>query len=99
MLFRSKETEPIKRPYTKEGFEVFCETDLQPYFENRDGRYEVFVSILSHIRKIIREQQISGGVAGVYNASLTARINGLVEKREDVVKVEKLPDWLTQKLD
>lgn len=81
--YREKE-----RALTMEGFENFvAEIDGMPlsldaYFANREGRYEEFVSICSYIRRIIREDQISGGMAGIYNPSITQRLNGLADKQE-----------------
>ncbi len=34
---------------------------------------------ISLIESIVRSQQIEGGMVGTYNASLTARINGLAD--------------------
>jgi hypothetical protein len=41
------------------------------------------VSVCSRIRKNIREDQIAGGMAGIYNASITQRLNGLTEKIQE----------------
>lgn len=77
------------KPLTMEGFECYVMEhtditypDLTHYFENKDGRYEDYVPISSRIKKEIRTHQIEGGMAQVFNHSLTARINGLVEKTE-----------------
>lgn len=80
-------TDELKLPYTLDGFEVFCYNNygcVEQYFRNKDGLYDEFVSICSHIRKEIRENQITGGLLGVYNPSITQRLNNLVEKTEDV---------------
>lgn len=83
-----------RRPLTLEGFEVYCFEkgiirDLGDYFSNKDGRYINYATICSHIRKVIRQDQIEGGMAGVYNPSITQRLNGLVEKTENKVVVEQ----------
>lgn len=83
------------RPYTMEGFEnhLFDKgiiAQLDHYFANRDNRYEQFVSILRAIRAKIRQHQVEGGMAGIYNPSLTARINGLVEKTENKHEVSEI---------
>jgi hypothetical protein len=75
-----------------EGFEVFCfnqglNSELSHYFANYQGRYADFVAICAHIRKEIRADQIEGGMAGMYNPSITQRLNGLVDKiQEDGTK-------------
>lgn len=83
------------RALTMEGFENFVsEIDGMPdgldqYFANREGRYEDFVSICRVIVRNIRADQIEGGLAGVYNPSITQRLQGLVEKSESKVTVEQ----------
>lgn len=77
-----------ERPLTMEGFENFvADIDDMPwsldhYFSNKDGRYEDYVAICSRIRRTIRDHQIAGGMAGIYNPSITQRLNGLTEKVE-----------------
>lgn len=82
------------RPLTMEGFENWLfEQDIigsiDQYFSNQDGRYEDFVGICRVIRQIIRQDQIEGGMAGIYNPSITQRLNGLVDKSENKVTVEQ----------
>lgn len=77
--------EPLERPLTMEGFEVFCWDEVgqvEQYFKNVDKRYEEFIPICSRIRKEIREDQITGGMVGQYNASITQRLNNLKEQIE-----------------
>lgn len=81
-----------EKPLTMEGFECFIpitET-LHQYFSNRDNAYSEYVAICSRIKAEIREDQISGGMAGVYNPSVTQRLNNLVDKSEQKqIKVGK----------
>ena len=87
-------TREKERPLTLEGFENYVANlpnmpqDLQHYFSNLDGAYEDFLSICSRIRREIRQDQIEGGMAGIYNPSITQRLNGLVDKTENKVFVE-----------
>lgn len=77
--------EPLERPLTMEGFEVFCWDEVgqvEQYFKNIDKRYEEFIPICSRIRKEIRKDQIEGGMVGQYNPSITQRLNGLKEQVE-----------------
>lgn len=74
-----------ERPLTMEGFEIWCAAngfihELRPYFENREGRYADFVQICTLIKKMIRQDQINGGMTGIYNTSITQRLNSLVER-------------------
>ena len=96
--FKGKDAKEVKykleRPLTMCGFENYVykqglNTQLNHYFSNEDSRYESYISICSHIRAEIREDQISGGMAGIYNPSITQRLNNLVDKTENTVKVEQ----------
>ena len=84
---------PIERPLTFEGFENWCADngiieDLSHYFSNYEDRYSEYLAICSRIRKVIRQDQIEGGMAGIYNPSITQRLNNLVERTESKVNVE-----------
>ena len=75
--------DPYKLPYTMEGFEVYCYNNfgsVEQYFKNKDGYYADFVPICNQIKKEIRSNQITGGLLGMYNPSITQRLNGLTEK-------------------
>ena len=92
--YREKE-----KPLIFEGFELFVwensdfKSGLQDHFANRDGRYQDFTPVCENIRRAIRNDQISGGFSGIYNASITARVAGLVERSEvNVVKEQPLFD-------
>lgn len=76
-------TDPQKVPLTLEGFKRFCRIhygEVEQYFSNKDGYYDEFVGICSHIREEIRENQIIGGMLGFFNPSITQRLNGLSDK-------------------
>ena len=82
-------TDSYKLPLTMEGFEVYCYDNygyVGQYFDNKGGYYEEFVTICKRIRMEIRNSQIIGGMLGLYNPSITQRLNGLVDKQE--IKVE-----------
>ena len=82
---------PLERPLTLDGFETYCYDlvgDITAYLVNRDERYSNYSTIITRIRKEIRDDQISGGMVGQYNSNLTARLNGLVDKKETEVKGE-----------
>lgn len=82
-----------ERPLTIEGFEMYCFenniiADLGHYFANTDNKYSEFCTICLRIRQAIRQDQIEGGMAGMYNPSITQRLNSLTEKSEQVVEVK-----------
>jgi hypothetical protein len=86
--------EPLERPLTLEGFETYLFekdiiSDVSDYFENKDDRYSDYVPICRMIKKIIRKDQIEGGMVGQYNPSITQRLNNLVEKTQTDLKVEQ----------
>lgn len=83
---------PTQRPLTFEGFENWCADngiieDLGHYFANTDKRYEDYCTICSRIKRAIRQDQIEGGMVGIYNPSITQRLNGLTDKQEVENKV------------
>lgn len=72
-------------PLTMAGFEVYCYNEvgtIEQYFSNRDAAYSEYVGICSHIKKVIRRDQIEGGMVGQYNPSITQRLNSLTEKQD-----------------
>ena len=102
-----KDAEPVnrerERPLTMVGFECYCMKhtnisypDLTAYFDEKNKSYENYFPIASRILAEIKNDQISGGMAMVYSQSLTARLNGLVDKKETEVKgglnIPTLPD-------
>jgi hypothetical protein len=89
-----------ERPLTIDGFECWCYdneiiSDLSNYFANSDNKYSDYSTICSRIRKAVRTDQIEGGMSGIYNPSITQRLNGLTDKSEIVHKEQMLfPDNL-----
>jgi hypothetical protein len=84
-----------ERPLTIDGFECWCYdndiiSDLSQYFANTEQRYNEYQTICSRIRKAVRTDQIEGGMAGIYNPSITQRLNGLTDKSEVMVKEQPL---------
>ena len=74
-----------ERPLTIEGFENYLEDmeiigQLSHYFANTNEAYTEFLTICQRIKRAVRQDQIEGGMAGIYNHSITQRLNGLVEQ-------------------
>jgi hypothetical protein len=65
---------------------------LDNYFANSRGRYKKFSSICRAIKEQIRQDQIEGGMAGMYNPSITQRLNSLVEKTQTTIIEQPLFD-------
>ena len=84
-------TDAPMMPLTLDGFEVWYYKTYKHfighYFDNKDKLYDDFVAICSHVRKECRANQITGGLLGQFNASITQRLNNLVEQVENKVQV------------
>ena len=99
-VYREKE-----KPLTFIGFQNYLDdqnviTDVTDYFENKDKRYSDFVRICSRIKRNIQDDQIAGGMVGIYNPSITQRLNNLVERVENKVDVcERKPIFGDNPLD
>jgi hypothetical protein len=75
----------MERPLTFVGFEAWLYsegiiTNLASYEDKSVETNEEYLPIIMRVKQVIAHDQISGGMAGVYNSNLTARLNGLVEK-------------------
>ena len=89
-VYREKE-----KPLTFIGFQNYLDDKdiigvVEQYFENRDNRYNKFVGICSRIKRNIQEDQISGGMAGIYNPSITQRLNSLTDNIDLSTKGKEL---------
>jgi len=79
-------------PLTMEGFRVYCYENhgvIKHYFDNTDNYYDDFCLICTRIKDEIRDHQITGGLLGQFNPSITQRLNNLVEKTQTDIKVEQ----------
>jgi len=92
MVYRERE-----RALTMEGFEDYVADqpdmpmDLSHYFSNQDNSYTEYLAICTRIRRTIRRDQIEGGMSSIYNASITQRLNSLVEKSENKTELRVEP--------
>lgn len=81
------------RPLTIEGYKNYCYGivgNVEQYLNNLEQRYPQFVSICTRIKEEIRQHQLEGGLTGLYNPSITARINNLKEQVEQSGSVKIL---------
>jgi len=84
-----------EKPLSFIGFQNYLDdqeviTDVTDYFENKDGRYSDFIRICSRIKRNIQEDQISGGMVGIYNPSITQRLNGLTDNVDLTTKGKEI---------
>jgi hypothetical protein len=73
-----------EKPLTFIGFQNWLDdqniiSDVTDYFENKGDRYTEYVRICSRIKRNIQDDQICGGMVGIYNQSITQRLNALIE--------------------
>ena len=89
---------PLERPLTLEGFNNYLADNniidgAEHYFTNTNNTYAEYLGVCSRIRRVVRQDQIEGGMVGQYNPSITQRLNGLTDKSEVTVKEQPLfPD-------
>lgn len=84
-------TKIVPHPYTLCGFMVFCDlADWKDFARYTKERGEDFSTLISRIETEVREHQVGGGMTGQYNANLTARLNGLTDKKDVTSKGERI---------
>jgi hypothetical protein len=71
---------PIERPLTEWGFAVFCEMSRRGLIEYSTRKQYSYT--YARIKDEMSDQRISGGMAGVYEARLVARIDGIKEPKD-----------------
>lgn len=92
----------VARPLTLDGFLAFhgVGSTWTQFSDYTDKRGEDFSLVISRIRACVRADQIEGGLAGIYNSNLTARLNGLTD-RQDVTsegrKIDRVIEIVTSK--
>jgi len=85
-----------EQPLSWDGFELYVMEqghikypDLSEYAEGKNESYKEYFPYCRAIKKYCRVDQINGGMAGIYNPSVTQRLNGLVEKSHVDVQAEQ----------
>ena len=81
---------PLEVPLTIVGFYNFCRNEVgsvHDYFE-KPTVYTEFSGVCRAIREQVEQDQIEGGMVNIYNPSITQRLNGLTDKREDTIKAD-----------
>lgn len=76
-----------EKPLTLEGFNTWLFlsniiSSVHDYMGNKNKAYDSYSEICSRIKEVIRTDQIEGGMSGMYNPSITQRLNGLKEQVE-----------------
>ena len=89
--------ESVPTPYTIEDFCDFANINGWTSFKSaKQYQSEEFSTIIRAIEQRIRGQQIRGSLVGLYNANLTARINGISEsvQVEGTIPVQLIDDGM-----
>lgn len=71
---------PTSRPYTIEGLCNYMGISVKTFY-NYEERKD-YLQVVTHVREIIRQNQIEGACVGAYNSNIVARILGLSNKQE-----------------
>ena len=75
-----------EKPLTLEWYICFVEDEkgisVEHYFYNQDKAYWDYLGVCNRIRFKIKNDQINWGMTGIYNSSITQRLNGLLDKQE-----------------
>lgn len=74
--------ELLPRPYTFEGLSLHIGINDYLQFVRDNKEREGFAEVFAWIKNTIRDNQISGGMVGIYNPNLTARLNGIAEQMQ-----------------
>jgi hypothetical protein len=71
------------RPYTIDGLCVFLGITYPTIlnYENAESHKDFF-KVITHVKQIIRDNQLSGAIVGNYNSNIVARINGLTDSQK-----------------
>jgi len=84
-----------EKPLTFIGFQNYLDDQdiiggVEHYFANVDNRYTDYIGICSRIKRNIQEDQIAGGMVGIYNPSITQRLNGLTDNVDLTTKGKEI---------
>lgn len=86
-----------ERPLSLSGFYAWCIREdigvAHQYFENTEGLFKDYLGICRAIKEEIRADQIDGGMAGIYNPSITQRLNN-IQETQTIEHKGNLPEWM-----
>lgn len=83
---KEKEESPTQCPYSITGLMGHLDVSKSFWIEFKKAANEDFLWVITRIENIIETQQLEGAIVGVFNSNIVARINGLVDKKENTVK-------------
>ena len=62
---------------------------IHQYFDNPKGAYNSYLGVVTRIKDEWQSDQLEGGMVGIYNQQLTAKLNGLIDKQETKIIAEQ----------
>lgn len=79
-----------KRAYTLDGFCLYAGIGDWSSFKKAEAHQgDEYRGVIHAIEQTIRDQQVSGALAGVFNSNIVARLNGLAEVVKDEAAAER----------
>lgn len=84
----SQSTRMLKCPYTLHGLCAFWGVSKWADIKRTYEKEERYKRILDHIENIIISRQLDGGLLGLYNPGLVARLNRIADVVEQEVTVD-----------
>ena len=87
----------VQRPYTIDGLLVYLNvqttwTDMKRNYSKRPDWPE-FYAVFNACEQCVRNNQVTGAMIGLYSERLTARLNGISDKFEQVVETRATMTW------
>ena len=80
---------PTARPYTLEGFCLYCGASRDWWTKFKKAQHKGFFSVATRIDQTIYGQKFEGAAVGAFNASIIARDLGLVDKKDVTLSVHE----------
>ena len=80
---------PKMRAFTMQGLCLYLDCNTRYFNQFKETCTSDFSSVITRIEEIIFNQKFTGAAAGFLNPNIIARDLGLVDKKENAVKVEQ----------
>ena len=82
--------EKQSRPYSLVGLCVYLGITYQTFLNYETGEaWSDYFEVVTHVRNIVEDNQVSGAIAGIYNANIVARLLGLADKKSIAVSDQR----------
>lgn len=72
----------VERPYTRDGLALWLGVSDWDHFKDSECyKTEEFLRVIRTLEARIRDRQVTGAMVKVYDTNLTARLNGIADKK------------------